>query len=290
MPFNYRLLTELRLKNGISRPDFAKLLGISYRHMHNIEAGVREPSLDLLRAISQYTGAPPGAFLEDESSFETLDTMDGTEKAANLIELIKDLNRERFTVKTFEKKTLDLEKQREHMLAVIALQEKYIELLRQDKSPIEKGKKIAALARSAVREGEIRFDEVQAILRLNRRKLKQLLESEIGEYRCKLFDDRIVTATTPMEAGIKLGCFDCEARADNDCRGFGENNYPENIFMLIAMLEANGIHNREEQARLLRDSFEMDISAHQLSVALWRNREGKSVPEDMVNMRPDKRR
>ena len=69
-------------------------------------------------------------------------------------------------------------------------------------------------------------------------------------------------------------------------RSYGENNYPENLFMLIAMLEANGIHSREEQAILLRDSFDMDINAHQLSDALSKQKHGKRVSEKLVNMRP----
>ena len=281
MPFNSRLLTGIRIKKGVSRLDFAKLLGVSYNHIQKIETGQREPSLDLLRAISRYTGVPPGAFIEDESAFERVD---GPEKVTSLIELINDLNRERFTIKTLKNRVVELEKLRDHMLAVNTLQEMFICILKQDKSPAEKGKKIASLARSTIRTGEIRFDEVQTTLHLSRRTLKKWLEAEKGEYRCKLFNERTVEATTPMEAGIKLGCFDCEAKACEDCRGYGENNYPENLFILIATLEAHGIHGREEQAQLLRDSFDMNISAHQISVALSRNKQGKSVPESLVNM------
>jgi len=285
MSFNCWLLTELRLKNGISRSDFAKLLGVSYNHIQKIETGQREPSLDLLRTMSRYTGVAAGAFLEDEFAPSSPEKMDGPGKITNLMELIKDLNRERYTMKTLENRILEQDKLRDHILAVNALQEKFIVILKQDTSPVEKGKKTAALARSAIRAGEIRFDEVQAALHLSRRTLKQWLESEKGEYRCKLFDDRTVLATTPMEAGIKLCCFDCEARASEDCRGYGENNYPENLFMLIAMLEANGIHSREEQAELLRNSFDMNISAHQLSDALSRQKHGKRVSENLVSMK-----
>lgn len=283
MPFNCRLLVGLRLKNKISRSDFAKLLGVSYNYIQKLETGQREPSLDLLRAVSRYTGVPAGAFLEDEDE-SLLDRMDGPEKATSLIELINDLSRERFTIKTLKNRILELEKLRDHILAINALQEKFISILKQDISHIEKGKKTAALARSTIREGEIRFDEVQAAMHLSRRSLKQWLESEKGEYRCRLFDDRAVLATTPMEAGIKLGCFDCEARAGEDCRGYGENNYPENLFMLIAMLEANGIHSRKEQVLLLHDSFDIDITAHQLSEALSRQKYGRRVSENLVNM------
>ncbi|MDR1649894.1 MAG: helix-turn-helix transcriptional regulator [Synergistaceae bacterium] len=283
MPFNFRLLTGLRLKNGVERSDFAKLLGVTYNHVLKIESGKREPSLALLRKIAKYTGAPADAFLgdEDESSPESLN---GPGRITCLMDLIDDLNRERFTLKSLERRLLEVEKQRDHILAVNVLQEKFIAMLRQDMSPVERGKKTAALAREAIRTGEVRFDEVQAALHLNRRTLRQWLESEMGEYRCRLFDDRTVMATTPTEAGIKLRCFDCEAKAKEDCRGFGESSYPENLFVLISILEANGIYKRNEQAALLRDSFDMDITPHQLSEALSRQKRGKKVSEDLTNL------
>jgi hypothetical protein len=86
------------------------------------------------------------------------------------------------------------------------------------------------------------------------------------------------------EAGIKLRCFDCEARVKEDCRGFGESSYPENLFVLISILEANGIYKRNEQAALLRDSFDMDITPHQLSETLSRQKRGKKVSEDLTNL------
>ena len=283
MPFNCELMIALRVKNGISRVDFANLLGVSYNYIQKIETGRRQPSRDLLLAIAQCTGVPASEFFDGESESYP-EMVDGPEKMTNLSALLNDLNREKFNVKTLVNRVVELEKMRDHVLAVNAFQEKYIVILRLDTSSVEKGKKIAALARSAIRAGEIRFDEVQAILRVTRRTLKQWLESEKGEYRCKLFEGRVISATTPTEAGIMLKCFDCEARASEDCRGYGENNYPENIFMLIAMLEANGIYGREQQASLLRDSFDMDISAHQLADAISRQKHGKQVSENIVNM------
>jgi transcriptional regulator with XRE-family HTH domain len=289
MPFNCRLLIGLRLKDGIRRSDFAKLLGVSYNHIQKIETGQREPSLDLLRKIARYTGVPAGTFIGDEEE-SSLEDVNGSEKITTLMDVISDLNRERFTMKAMGSRILELEKLRDHILAVNALQEKFIVILGQDISHVERGKKMAILARTTIRTGEIRFDEVQAALHLNRRVLRQWLESERGEYRCKLFDDRTVTATTPVEAGIKLRCFDCEARAGEDCRGYGETSYPENLFIIIGLLEANGIHSREEQARILRESFDMDITAHQISDTLSRQKHGKPVSEDIVNMRARERR
>ena len=284
MSFNCGLLVGLRLKDGIERSDFAKILGVSYNHIQKIETGQREPSLDLLRKIAMYTGVPAGAFIdgEDESSPETVD---GLGKTAWITDVLNNLNRERFRMKTLEKNFAESEKLRYHMMAVIELQEKYIVVLMQDISPVEKGKKKAALAREAIRFGELRFDEVQAILHMGRRHLTHLLESEEGEYRCRLFDSA-VTATTPAVAGIMLRCFDCEAKESEDCRGYGEFIYPENIFILVAILEANGIYKREKQVGILRDSFDMDINVRQLADALSKHNHGKRAPEDIVNVKP----
>ena len=287
MSFNCGLLVGLRLKDGLERSDFAKILGVSYNHVQKIETGQREPSLDLLRKIAKYTGVPAGAFIGDDDE-SSPDAVDGLGKIAWITDVLNSLNRERFRMKTLEKNLAGSEKLRDHMLAVIELQEKYIAVLMQDISPVEKGKKKAALAREAIRFGELRFDEVQAILHLGRRRLTQCLESEEGEYRCRLFD-KAVTATTPAVAGIMLRCFDCEAKESEDCRGYGEFVYPENIFILVAILEANGIYKREKQVAILRDSFEMDINVRQLADALSKHNHGKRAPEDIVNLKPSRR-
>ena len=287
MSFNCGLLVGLRLKDGLERSDFAKILGVSYNHVQKIETGQREPSLDLLRKIAKYTGVPAGAFIGDDDE-SSPDAVDGLGKIAWITDVLNSLNRERFRMKTLEKNLAGSEKLRDHMLAVIELQEKYIAVLMQDISPVEKGKKKAALAREAIRFGELRFDEVQAILHLGRRRLTQCLESEEGEYRCRLFD-KAVTATTPAVAGIMLRCFDSEAKESEDCRGYGEFVYPENIFILVAILEANGIYKREKQVAILRDSFEMDINVRQLADALSKHNHGKRVSEDIVNLKPTMR-
>jgi hypothetical protein len=241
----------------------------------------------LLRKIARHTGVSAGAFIDDEEE-SSPETVNGLGKTAWITDVLNNLNRDRFRMKTLEKNLAESDKLRDHMLAVIELQEKYIAILRQDISPVERGKKIAALAREAIRFGELRFDEVQAILHVERRRLTQWLESEEGEYRCKLFD-RTVMATTPAVAGIMLRCFDCEAKESEDCRGYGEFVYPENIFILVAVLEANGIYRREKQVAILRDSFEMDINVRQLADALSKHNHSKRAPEDIVNLKPTMR-
>jgi transcriptional regulator with XRE-family HTH domain len=283
--FNYSLLLGSRLKNKIDRANFAKLLGISYSHLRKIENGKREPSLETLRKISDCTGIPAGEFLKGTDEGYSSESMDGREKITSFVTLGKGLSQERFRRENLEDRVSELERLLTHVLSVNEFQEKHIGILRQKLPTTEEAKKIAALARWAARAGEVRFDEIQGMLRMNRRALRRWLESEKAVYVCKLSPERTVTATTPGEAGMRLSCFDCDARAKELCRGYGETSYPENVFMLVAMFEANGIFDREEQARILRESFDMDISARQLTEMISRKKRGKPVPEDFIYLK-----
>jgi transcriptional regulator with XRE-family HTH domain len=286
--FNYGLLIGSRLKNKIDRSNFAKLLGISYSHLRKIENGKREPSLDTLRKISDYTGVPAGEFLKDadgEADGYSSESMEGHEKITSFMALGKGLSKEKYLRETLEDRVSELERLLTHVLSVNELQEKYIGILRQKLPATEEAKKVAALARQTARAGGVRFDEIQGILRLNRRTLRRWLESEKAVYACKMSGERTVTAATPGEAGMRLSCFDCEALAKELCRGYGETSYPENTFMLVAMFEANGIFDREEHARILRESFDADISARQLTEMISRKKRGKPVPEDFIYLK-----
>jgi hypothetical protein len=55
--------------------------------------------------------------------------------------------------------------------------------------------------------------------------------------------------------------------------------------MLVVMFEANGIFDREDQARILCESFDADISARQLTEMISRHKRGKPVPEDFVYLK-----
>jgi transcriptional regulator with XRE-family HTH domain len=283
--FNYALLVGLRLKNGFDRFTFANFLGISYSHLCKIESGVREPSLDVLRKISECTGVSAGEFLKNSDEKPLFENINSPEEITGVAVLSRDLYKEKFLRKNLEDRVSELERLLTHALAVHEFQEKYIMILRQKLPTTEEAKKIAALARETAKAGELRFDEIQAGLGLTRGTLKDYLRFEKMTYSCKMSPERTAEAFTPGEAGMQLACFDCEAHAQELCRGYGEANYPENFFMLIAMFEAHGIHNREVQARILRDSFDSDISAHKLSEIMSRKKHGKPVPEDIIYLK-----
>jgi predicted RNase H-like nuclease (RuvC/YqgF family) len=247
---------------------------------------MREPGVDFIVKLSCYSGIPIGAFFAEsgEEDCDLPETPDKPGKVKTLTELLRELNQERNRRKMEEKRVSELQKSIEHLAAVNELCIRFEEILLQKLSNPEEAKKIAALARATAKLGELRFDEIQGMLRLNRSTLKHWLESEKTTYSCKLDKGKTVIASTPGEAEMRLLCFDCEARASEDCRGYGENNYPENLFVLIALLQANGVYNRKEQAQMLRESYGIELSSHLISELLSRKKHGKPVPEDIENL------
>jgi transcriptional regulator with XRE-family HTH domain len=284
MPFNFELLREIRLKDRIERSAFAKLLGISEDYLYRLESGQREPRPGLIEKISRCSGISIGAFFGNGEGDDRSEMSDRPGEIKNMTELINSLNRERSVRKTVEQRIFKLEKLNEHLLAANELNTRLTDILHMELPKSEKSKRIAALARATAGAGELRFDEIAGILHLQRATLRHWLESEKNNYSCRLFDGKTVTASTPGEAGMRLLCFDCEVRAREDCRGYGEENHPENIFVLIALLEAHGVYSRTEQAELLRDSYGIEMTAHQISELMSRKKHGKPVPEKTENM------
>jgi hypothetical protein len=87
---------------------------------------------------------------------------------------------------------------------------------------------------------------------------------------------------------VLLTCFDCTPHEKGNCSGYGENSNPENIVMLVVMLEANGINNREEQVQILNESYDMNLTGHQLSDILSKIKHGKRVPKDIFYLKGGK--
>ena len=202
-----------------------------------------------------------------------------------MVELINSANRERYVRKMAEERVAELQSLNEHLMAVNELCVRYARIQSMELAKPEKAKKVAALARETARAGELRFDEIACLLDVSKSKLKRWLEAVKMTYRCRLFGDRSVTARTPGEAGMRLACFDCEARVRNNCRGYGEDNHPENIFAMIAVLSANGLFEREEQSKFLRETYGIELSAHQISELVSRKKHGKTIPEEIEDMK-----
>jgi transcriptional regulator with XRE-family HTH domain len=282
MPFNFYLINEILVNDGISRSDFANLLGITDDYLYRLESGQKGLSVELLEKMSIYSGIPIGTFFYDDADLpDTWDKPSGIKSAA---ELINRHNCERSVRIEMENRVCELERLTGHLIAVNELHSLAAGILNLELAKPEKSKKLAVLARTAAKAGELRFDEIAGILCRPRSTLRHWLESEKASYSCKLSKDRVVTAATPGEAGLRLLCFDCEKLVNESCRGFGENNYPENIFVLIALLKANGVYKGDDLSRYMLESYDIEISPHQISELLSRKKHGKPVPEDLVDL------
>jgi transcriptional regulator with XRE-family HTH domain len=287
MTFNFGLLRDIRLKDGISRSDFADLLGISEDRLYRFERGQSEPKLGLIEKISYYSGIAADNFFTKNGA--PAEKPNEPSKIVSLLSLVDRLNKARFEKKMEEDKVLELERLTEHLLYVNELHGKLVGILRSDAPKEETLKKIIALARTAAKEGEMRFCEIACIFRVSPTTLEHWLESEKVLYSCRLNEGKTAMASTPGEAEMYFTCFDCEAREKDVCRGYGDASYPEDFFVLVAQLEANGVRSRLDQAKYLAEVFKIDVSPQQISEYLSRKKYNKPVPEDIVDLKPRKR-
>jgi len=285
MPFNSEILRTLREKHGMKRPELAAFLGLSYGGLYKYETGEREPGREFLEKAADLFGVSINTFFVDKP-----EELGSPGRTQNLLELTNRLNKERFEKKLQAQRIAELEKQNEHLISISELHTRHVEILLLDLSKAERAKKLANLARDTAKSGEIRFDEIAETLQIDRATLKRWLASKKNTYVCRLFVEKTVEAFTPDEAGIRLQCFDCESKADEDCSGYGNTASPGDFFAMIALYEANGIYEREEQARLLHESYNMELTPHQISEYLSRKKNGKPVPADIINLQPYKRR
>jgi hypothetical protein len=251
-------------------------------YLYRVESGQKGISVELLEKISVYSGISIGTFFYDEGDLPDSEEKPGGIK--NATELLNRHNSERSRRMEMESRVCELERLTGHLIAVNELHVRASRILNLELSKPEKSKKLAAIARAAAKAGELRFDEIAGILSRPRSTLRRWLESEKCSYSCKLFKDRVVTAATPGEAGLRLLCFDCGELVNEGCRGFGENNYPENIFVFIALLKANGVYKGDDLSRYMLESYNIEISPHQISELLSRKKHGKPVPDDLVDL------
>lgn len=287
MAFNCVVVAEIRRRDSIKRQDLARLLGVSDNYLYRIERGLKQPSLHLVQKISEITGLPIEQLLHGHSPPEGQGIYDG---ARTYVEMLNKVNRERYERLALEKRNMELEQMVEHLIAVIHLHMRIVDILSTE--ALSRGAKAAALeklARVTAAEGEVDFNEILAALKIRRSTLKNWLRTEKQAYRCLFAESGGIAASTPGEAALRLGCFDCEARELGECRGHGNEKQPENLIVLIARLEANGVIGRAEQAQILEENYGVCISAHEISEILYRSKRGIRMPEGALNMEATKR-
>jgi transcriptional regulator with XRE-family HTH domain len=286
--FDGSLLKTVRLKNGATQESFADMLGISRNYLYMMESGLRSPGGKLLKKISRCTDVPIESFLVPRPEFQ--DEPDDPGKPGCLLELSNRLNRERYERKLSENRIGELEKLTEHLMALNDLLFKAGRVYRMEISAPEKAKKLAALTREAARAGELCFGEISHSLGVKPAVLTRWLEAVKTIYKCRIFPEKSVSASTPGGAGAKLCCFDCDARDKGDCNGFGDMIHPENVFGIISLLESNGVTNRDEEAEIISSLSDREISAHQISDLISRKKRGLPIPEDLLYLTSGKRK
>ena len=283
MAINHGLIRAKREEKGIGRGDFAEQLGISYNYLYRIEKGLKIPSRELLEKISRLIEVPAKTLMLDP----TLQKIEGGyfEQARDYMDVLQKLHRERHFRKNLDERNFELERQIEHLTALLYLHLQIEDiLLDKDLSQNEKWKKIEALAIITANEGEITFNDMLTAFRIKRVTLKKWLDAAKHVYQCKCLKSRETVAATPGEAALRLCCYDCEHFESLECDGYDNETRPENLIELLVRLEANGIYNRREQCQLLEESYGLNISEHELSEIVYRYKNGKKLPEGAFNL------
>jgi transcriptional regulator with XRE-family HTH domain len=299
MSFNFGLLKEIRRRDSIKRAHLASLLGISDPYLYMLERGLRQPSIGLMEKLSGIIGVPAAELMQEHPETPG----EGEQEAAQcvvrndalpLIEFKKKLDRARRDCANAEKRVMELEKENEHLILLLDLHMKFEDIICPPQRSFSKSemKQIAALARETAGGGEITFNEMLVTLRLKRSELTNILSSEKRVYKCRYAEEegKEVIASNPGEAAMQLRCFDCSDLESGLCPGYGDEQHPENIVLLILRLEANGIYNRKEQSRILEERYHARYSAHTIDDIMYRHRSGSHIPGGMLNMMPANRK
>lgn len=285
MPFNSMLLRKLRDEARITRLSFARQLDITEDYLYKIEAGSRRPSIELMHKMARTLGAPIGAFFDCDALDATRHLSEIHDFVPNLAEMQNQLNREREERMRVEEDNLKKGKLISSLLAMLRLYAKLRDTMALHiKSNPTLTEQIVVLAKETVRHEELDFKTICSILKIKIGTLKTWLGTESMLYRCKLELKEPVYAATPKEAGLCFVCFECAFREKAACKGYGEQIEPTTIFELVAEMERNGITSRKDQARFLEENYGIHHSPAVLTEYIYRNKKGKHVPENVVNM------
>jgi transcriptional regulator with XRE-family HTH domain len=291
MRLNINLIFEMMRRNSIERNDLANLLGITTTYLYMLEKGKRKPSLSLTRRISKFTGVPLGKLLLEENTPEAGEKTETCDNENVPAEVKDELAGERHERLQAEKINMTLTLENERLVAVIGLHRRFEDIsCGTPLSKEEKLKKLQELSRTAIMEGQLSFNDIRAVLRVKRAMLKNWLDAGKRVYECRFAEGGKIMAATPGEAALRLLCFNCEAFQANDCEGYGDEKNPENFFILLDRLKANGVYSRSDQSRVLKESYGMSLSPHEISELVYKYRHGIHVPDAILYMETTRRK
>ena len=195
------------------------------------------------------------------------------------------LNRERREHQRAEERIWELEQINERLIAEIRIREHFecivcVESL----SKGEKTERLKELAVLTMEKGELGFDEIQRVLKVDRPVLRNWLESEKRPYECRFVDGGRIMASSPGEAALCLRCFDCEAFESGECLGHGDERRPDNIIEILDRLRANGVYDGAGQARILEKYYGLSLSPRDIANIRYRGKKHLPIPNDVFYM------
>ena len=280
MLFDFKIVLELHRTGSISRPDLAGLLGVSYNHLYRVEKGLRQPSLGLVKKMSEVTGVPVASLISGHSEPDGEREPEIGGGVLALIDLKGKLDRNRDKLIIAEEYNAELERKTEHLMALIRLHTRFEDIICDDSlSKAGRMEKLRELAKAAAQENEAGFNEIRSILRVKRAVVRGWLRSDRQVYSCAFAEGGEISAANPGEAALRLKCFDCGAFESSECRGHGNEKRPANIIELFGRLEANGVISHAEQAGIITGCYKTPIDAHGISEVKYRYEHGLSIPD-----------
>jgi hypothetical protein len=184
-----------------------------------------------------------------------------------------------------------LEQENEHLMAENTLRRRFEDIVcGVPLSVTEKQKRLEKLARWTMEEGELDFEEIQAVLRVGRSTLRNWLDVEKQAYECVFVNGGIIMASSPGEAALCFHCFDCTSFESGKCVGYGNEKQPENIIALLERLRVNGVYDGTEQTRIIETYYNLSLSARDLADIRYRAKKGLPIPDDVFYLDMRKQR
>lgn len=280
-----KIIRKIREQATLTRGVFAKMLEISENYLYRLESGIRKPGLKLLKKVAQTCGVPFEELLDvanepDEAEAERL-----CEVARMFIKAVLKTRSEHRSRLDLEERYAKLEYKLGHFAVLIHFHLQFEEIIcNESLTKKEKLQEMEKLAKATAEQGEIAFSEMLIVFRVKRAVLKEWVAAAVRVYKCLLVEDREVNACTPGEAALRLCCFECEYLEKGQCAGFGNEQRPENIIELLERLSENGIYKRDEQSKVLEESYGIKLSEHQISEIVYRDKKGQKIPESAFNL------
>jgi putative transcriptional regulator len=292
MSFNFKLIKELQQRDSIKRADLARMLGVTSNYLYRIEKGIFQPSIKLMLKMSDVFEVPVDKLINGKSGAKPGDSNSVNNSVNALVETIKKLDHKRDELIRAEKIITEQERTIEHLRAIIELHIRFENIsCKKTLSESEKTSQLEELAKNTVKENEINFHELLAILRVKRAILRKWISEEKLIYKCRYAERGEIEASTIGEAALRLRCFECDAFESEECKGHGNEKRPNNIIELIVRLEAHGIISKAEQAEIIEECYNLRMTPHEVSEIVYRDNHGLPISEDVFYLdRPRRKR